>query len=305
MTRAEEAGQQPSRPVPARAGSGDHQLRQYGLEDRQTPGQAGVPATASPAQQAVSEKELEALEQEIGKDDLADPDDPAGFVRLDNARRRLADLVLLEELTAAGFCGVAFDMFVLELAAYGIAVLMAWMRTGQIAGQCATQGRPLAGSLPGQWSRDDRLEVAVETSGRALKHFIEEVLKRRLWDPRRGASLKTFFVGSCVLQFPNVYEVWRTEQRPWRAVEIIEPGTEEAIAPLRRGGDWSDPTAEDVIRSQLTQEMLGSIKDRRTRTAAEMVMRGYPFAEAGAAAGLSAAAVEGRLYRLRLRGRSR
>ena len=209
----------------------------------------------------------------------------------------------MEELAAAGFCGLAFDIFVIELAAYGIDALMAWMRTGEIARQCSTQGRPLAGGLPGQWSRDDRLEIAVETTGRALKHFIGEVLKPRRWDPGRGASLKTFFVGSCVLQFPNVYDVWRTDQRAWSTVEVIEPGTEDAYALAPHGGGWSDPTAEDVIRRLLTQETLDTITDPRTRTAAEMVMDGHPFASAGAAVGLSAAAVEGRLYRLRRRPR--
>lgn len=303
MARAEEAGQQPTRPVPARAGSDGHKPQQHDPEDRQEPGQPSISAIARPAWPAVSETAVEALEQEIGKEDLADPCDPAELARVENARRRLADLVLMEELAAAGFRGVAFDMFVTELAAYGIAALMAWMRTGQIARQCTSQGRPLAGSLPGQWSRDDRLEIAVETTARALKHFIGEVLIPRRWDPRRGASVKTFFVGSCVLQFPNVYDLWRTEQRTWSTVEVIEPGTEDAAAPVPHGGCWSDPTAEDVIGRLLTKETLGAIRDPRTRTAAEMVMHGHPFAEAGEAVGLSAAAVEGRLYRLRRRPR--
>jgi hypothetical protein len=237
----------------------------------------------------------------MGEEDLARPGDADELARLENARRRLADRVLAEELAAAGYCGVTFEMFVIELSSYGIAALMAWMRTGQIAVQCAAKGRPMAGGLPEQWSRDDRLEIAVETTARALKHFIGEVLIPGRWDPGRGASLKTFFVGSCVLQFPNVYSVWRTEQRPWKAVDVIEPGTEDAAVPLTQGASWSDPTAEHVLRRELTRENLDAIKDPRTRKAAEMVMDGYSFAEAGAAAGLTAAAVEGRLYRLRRR----
>ena len=248
MARAEEAGQQPTRPAPAtRSGS----PRPHDPEDKQAQARAGTSTTASLAWHVVSEKEVEALEQEINEEDLANADDPAELARVENARRRLADLVLVEELAAAGFCGVAFDMFIIELAAYGIAALMAWMRTGQIAMQCATKGRPLEGGLPERWSREDRLEIAVETTARALKHFTGEVLKPRRWNPARGASLKTYFVGSCVLQFPNVYNVWRTEQRPWSVVEVIEPGTEDATSPLPQGNCWSDPTAENVIRRQL------------------------------------------------------
>jgi hypothetical protein len=301
MTRAEEAGQ-PARHVSAQPGTDSHKPQQHDPEIQHDSGWPGA-ALARPAWSAVSEEAVEALEKEIGKEDLADPCDPAELARVESARRRLADLVLMEELAASGFRGVAFDMFVTELAAYGIAALMAWMRTGQIARQCSTQGRPLADSLPERWSRDDRLEIAVETTARALKHFIGEMLIPQRWDPSRGASLKTFFVGSCVLQFPNVYDVWRTEQRAWCTVEVIEPGTEDTAAPVSHGRCWSDPTAEDVIRRLLTKETLGAIKDSRTRTAAEMVMHGHRFAEAGEAVGLSAAAVEGRLYRLRRRPR--
>jgi len=297
MTRAEEAGQQPVRPVPAPSRPRSRRKRQSGAEEHH----ADAVAAARPGRHAVSEEDVEALELEMGEEDLARPGDPDELARVENARRRLADLVLVEELAAEGFCGVQFEMFVIELSSYGIAALMAWMRTGQIARQCAAKGRPVAGGLPDQWSPDDRLEIAVETTARALNHFIGEVLIPGRWDPGRGASLKTFFVGSCVLQFPNVYSVWRTEQRPWKAVDVIEPGTEDAAIPLTHGASWSDPTAENVIRRELTQENLDAIKDSRTRKAAEMVMDGYSFAEAGAATGLSAAAVEGRLYRLRRR----
>jgi DNA-directed RNA polymerase specialized sigma24 family protein len=58
-----------------------------------------------------------------------------------------------------------------------------------------------------------------------------------------------------------------------------------------------------VIRRQQVNEILVGITDTRTRKAAQMVMLGYEYADAGAAAGLSADAVEGRLYRLRRRPR--
>lgn len=89
MARAEEAGQQPTRPVPARAGSGARRPQQHDPQDRQAPGQPGTSAMARPAWPAVSEKAVEALEQEIGKEDLADPGDPAELARVENARRRL------------------------------------------------------------------------------------------------------------------------------------------------------------------------------------------------------------------------
>jgi hypothetical protein len=288
MGQAEEAGQQPSRLSPDQPGTQQAAPRAH----RDTAAGGDAP-------------DLERGECEITDDDLAVPGDPRERARVENAARRLADRQLVDELEAAKFTGPVFDVTVNELAAYGIAILMAWMRTGEIVRRCLARGRPLAdaGRFAAQWSRDDRLEIAVETTARALRYFVEEVLKPGRWNHRRGATLRTYFVGACLLQFPNIYELWVNEQKRWGVVELAEPGTEETWEPGRGDGAWSDPTADEVIRRQQVNEIFADITDPRTRKAAQMVMLGYEYADAGAEVGLSADAVCGRLYRLRRRPR--
>ena len=40
-------------------------------------------------------------------------------------------------------------------------------------------------------------DLATDTVLAALEAFLEKVLKRNRWDPAKGASLKTFFIGQC------------------------------------------------------------------------------------------------------------
>lgn len=303
MTQAEEAGATPrTASAPAR-----RHARKAGLprpDDQHTAGQdCPLAAHAVAWHPPLRDDEVDAVEREITDDDLRAPADPHEHALVENACHRLADRMLLEELTATGFTGVLFEVAVTEFAAYGIAVMMAWMRTGKIVSQCKARGRPLAlGSAAGRWTRDDRLEIALETTGRAMRFFIENVLKPGKWDHRRGATLKTFFVGACLLQFPNVFDLWANELRRWDQVNTTELGADETTADgASRDACWSDPTGDTVIRRQRTQEALSEIKDPRTRRAVEMVMGGHTFKEAGKAVGLSAEAVEGRLYRLRRR----
>jgi DNA-directed RNA polymerase specialized sigma24 family protein len=288
MGQAEEAGQQPSRLSPDQPGS-----------------QQAVPGAHRDTAAGTGGLDLEPDECEIADDDLAVPGDPRERARVENAARRLADRALVDELKAARFTGPTFDVTVNELAAYGIATLMAWMRTGEIVRQCLARGRPLAdaGRYTAQWSRDDRLEIAVETAARAVRYFVDEVLKPGRWNHRRGATLRTYFVGACLLQFPNIYELWVNEQKRWGVVELAEPGTEETREPGRGGEAWSDPTADEVIRRQQVDEIFAGITDPRTRKVAQMVMLGYEYADAGAEVGLSADAVGGRFHRLRRRPR--
>jgi hypothetical protein len=284
MGRAEEAGQQPSRLSPAQAEVS-----------------CGIPAGHDASLgDCGSLPGAEAVECEIGDEDLFVPGDPRERARVDNAERRLADRDLVAGLAAAGFAGPAFEITVNEFAAYGVATLMSWTRTGEIARKCLDRGRPLPGAdrVMAVWSRDDRLEIAVEATARALRYFVEDVLKAGRWNYRRGATLRTFFVGACLLQFPNVYEVWVNEQKRWEAVDLVEPGDEEA--PLARDyAAWGDPVAGAVVSRQHVREVLAGIPDPRTRKAAAMVMLGYEHADAGAELGLTAEAVGGRLYRLR------
>lgn len=245
------------------------------------------------------DSEVSEIERELTDDDLGTPDDPAERARVENATRRLADQAHAAELAAAGFTGLIFDVAVTEWASYGIAVLMAWMRTGQIAGKCAAKGRPMSDFAP-RWSRDDRLEIAIEATARGLRYFIDEVLKPGKWDHRRGTTLKTYFIGACLLQFPNVFDIWATDQRRWAQLDIT---SEEAPDDGAGRGDpqWADPTGAAVLRKCTVGECLAGIQDQRTREAARMVFGyGASHAEAGAAVGLSAAGVEGRLYRLRI-----
>lgn len=59
------------------------------------------------------------------------------------------------------------------------------------------------------WLLDDNgdtiMGLARETAAAALHFFRFKVLMKGKWDAAKGASLATFFVGQCRLQFANVY----------------------------------------------------------------------------------------------------
>lgn len=280
MGNAEEAGRPPRK------------ARQSGRS--RSPGHAAQDKKVQPGEfrPGLRDRDVDAIERELTDDDFGSP---AQRARAENAMRRLADHALVEELRAAGFAGPVFEVAQTELAAYGISVLMGWMRTGQIFARCKASGRPLSTSAP-QWSPDDRLEIAIETTARGLRFFVDHVLKPGRWDYQRGTTLRTYFIGACLLQMPNVFDGWLTEQRHWAQVNDEIPLDDAA------GGDpqWADPTGDAVLRACEIREWLDSITDPKTRHAAWLVLAHQAsHQEAGEAVGLSADAVEGRLYRLR------
>ena len=116
-----------------------------------------------------------------------------------------------------------------------------------------------------------------------------------------GAELGWNLVGACLLQFPNVFAVWVSEQKRWHAINHTDTPEDAETATARGDVSKYDPTCEAVLQHEAAQAVLGTIQDAKIRAAVQMVARGFTFAEASRSLGLSARAVEGRLHRLRSR----
>ncbi len=208
----------------------------------------------------------------------------AEFANSKEAQRlaRLAnDRDLVYELSLRRYEGPSWRKFANGLAAYGFQVIRAWLSTGRLFMECKRKGLGLP--VPVQHrTRADILELTGETVAISLATFREKVLIPGRWDPTRGASLMTFFIGQCVYQFPNVYRRWVRETAPIRldAAEVEEqpslPRLDKMID-LRRALAALPP--EDVRHLQIMVEM------------------GYSAAEIAKITGASKRSVQSRLYR--------
>lgn len=186
---------------------------------------------------------------------------------------------------------------------YGMAVMLSWTRTGKIVSECRKKNRPLelAERGPGHWSYTDRLELAGETVAVALKFFLEKVLRPGRWHYGGGAALRTFFVGACVLKFPNVYDRWAGEQDRWNKT-FDGHATLEDVEMQWVAGDliWKDPTGNAVLRQDTVRTMLDGVKNPTARTAIKkVIIDGEKHEEAAGDLGVTARAVEGYIYRFK------
>jgi hypothetical protein len=165
--------------------------------------------------------------------------------------RRARDLEMLNSLALARFEGPAFEVFAGELAAYGYPVVLSWLRRGTIWRHCAERGRPLYPTdaereiLEGQF--DERLELALETVAEGLKFFRERVLLAGRWSFDGGAALTTYFIGACLLAFPNVFRRWDAAGRRWNlalASAVLASPEGRTVADLPGAGPVS---ASDIV----------------------------------------------------------
>lgn len=216
-----------------------------------------------------------------------------------NLARRAADHQLLQHLARCGFSGPAQEGLEAELAAYAYPVMMAWTRSGEIIKKAAEKGRPLSvGDHGPGWSRDDRSELSAETIARALVFFRTQVLQAGRWDPGRGATIKTYFIGACLFQFPNVYRRWDRERRHWHDNVIMtldDPDDPARLSQIPGDDDPADTALAAMQRDQILAEL--SNRDPILHRAFQLRREGYTDTEAAKLTGLTARALEGRWYR--------
>lgn len=207
--------------------------------------------------------------------------------KTDYLQRLESDRSLIEELKAAGFVGAHYDYFETEIAKYGIAVMTAWTQTRQVFAKLRERGR---GGLPEPF--DDQLrdhetasELAMETVAFALRNFRSYVLIPGRWDPDKGASIRTYFIGQCLIQFANVYRRWHTETYPKTDWSYFK---NEAVLAAR----GYEHVEDDVQLKTSVDSTLSAVGKDLVKEMLVLYGAGHTHAEIGRALGTSTKKVE-------------
>lgn len=200
------------------------------------------------------------------------------------------DAELNTQLMLNGYTGPLWDRLADALAGYGIQVIGAWTcgRKRTIFQQCRAKG---IGSLVlSDYTPEEGFELALETVAKAIVTFRDNVLKPGRWKPSRGATLKTFFIGQCVYQFPNIY-------RRWQASEDNERLVTQQVRAMDPEAFRSTSKVDEVAhaRRELAKLAAKAPDDPAVLRFARRL--GYSFEELAEISGATVRALEGRLYR--------
>jgi hypothetical protein len=166
-----------------------------------------------------------------------------------------ADAALVDELRRAGFSGPVYELFENHLAAHGLAVVRAWLISGEMFRRCAARGQ-MVGRRPYDWTEHDISSLANETVTRALVAFREKGLRAGGWRADGGAALTTYFVRGCVYAFPNVYRRWRRDQDRGGAPSssnLRSPSLPRPTSTTRRRAPCANSTLDTPDETRITE----------------------------------------------------
>ena len=216
--------------------------------------------------------------------------------------RLAADKEAVRRVQLQGFHGPAWAELSDALMRYGHTVIGAWIRTGRVFRRCREKKIRVRKPPPEGFRREDTEQLAWETVAMGLTRFQNDILATSRWDPTKGASLKTFFVGQCLIQFATVYGDWcRRAQREAALAAALASLPPEAHSP-----DLAEDFERKNNEAELLDRMLGRFTRERTRERTRAVVllkrEGWSQQEICEALGETEKAVEGLLRRLREKG---
>lgn len=204
-----------------------------------------------------------------------------------------ADLELLAALEHVDPEGPAWKAIAEELARYGFTVIRAWLRSGAIFRKCAENNHKLDSSKAVLLTEQDIEDIAVETVARALTTFHRRVIKPRRWRTGGTASLASWFVKTCTMEFPNQWRYWLRQNAT--NDRINESAREQAFL-ASRSHLSAPPLSQRLEVEDLALELA---PDPTTREILILRADGYRYGEIAEILGLSETAVSQRIHRLR------
>lgn len=204
---------------------------------------------------------------------------------------------LLDELQREGYDGPRTAILRADLWEFGWFALRGMIREGTITH--VETGHPHRSMSPADRqvlheSSEQRELVVLDALEIAVPCFLDHLRAGR-WRPERGASMATYFIGTCASGFWRAYDRWTRV----RVHELMLLDNLRLEPPAGAG-------TSDEIRFVELRESLRPLFEAATfeeRIICAGILRDLSHAEIGRDLGISARAVEGRLHRLRRRAR--
>ncbi|WP_411143069.1 RNA polymerase sigma factor [Streptomyces sp. x-80] len=171
-------------------------------------------------------------------------------------------------------------------------IMCAWISDGSIFRKLHQIGPFRLPFLALRNDPDTVSEIAGLTVAVAVKKFRNNIGSRHGWDPSQGSTLSTFFIGQCLLCFPNEYRRWLRENQSLQFRDVSLAEIEHLL-----GTYSNDP--EFIVMTRLAIHDILSTVDERTRLALIAYAIGYPQRDIATILKITPKAVEMLIYRAR------
>lgn len=187
---------------------------------------------------------------------------------------------------------------------YGYAVFTGWGISGLLHQRAAAhKGTPGANRIPEtlRLDPDDAMSLAGELIVTVIDTFRAKVLAKGKWSELGGASLKTYFVGWCLMHLPDTYVRWnRRERSGGRAESLDDPTADLSKARVVDLAAVTDLQAEARIELEIA---VAAVDDPQIVQMFQLQAAGYALEAIAEILDVTESVVRTKMSRARIRMR--
>lgn len=218
--------------------------------------------------------------------------------------QRVAESEILLRLQLTGFDPNSDDWRELmhALIEYGWAVFTGWGISGTLRRQVAAHNGAKGAHLIPEGLRldpDDAAGLATELMLHVIDLFRSKVLAKGRWSQDGGASLKTYFVGWCLMHLARVYVAWNKHERVDGRVPSFDDPTKRTLQTSAKAKDRTPAQAADT-RLEL-EAVVALIDDPEVVRMFELQAAGYELEAIAEVLGTTEGVVRTKMTRARKR----
>jgi hypothetical protein len=231
------------------------------------------------------------------------PDQRArALARLDDAAR--VDQARFELSLDGPVDGPATRQLFEDLWLYAWPVLKAFLRTGRMSGLVRQYAPHLHGAIHPEdmvvlhAAEAERDALSIDVISRTVKDFRESAIIKGGWKAyEAGASVRTYFIGSCALNFPRAYAKWSADRGGRVAGVARANGIDLDAVGEHIAARVPDPSSVAADRDDL-RRMIDKAQPM-TKVILGLLTESMSQIQIAAELRMTVRAVEGRMYRFR------
>lgn len=211
-----------------------------------------------------------------------------------------ADCRRAETLRTLGQDHERFVEYGLNLRDYGINTLIKQWRRGELRPIVHRKTRIELPPPPPSWLDTDINSIIFEAVIRSVEPFMHSAILQGGWRPEGGASIKTYFIGSCYFTFATDYRrEYRAEVKASKALQRRKPDLELDVIRYVHHTIGRDPERTAIDRAEI-RRLLALATHARIPEIVFLLADGMTSNEVGAELGMTGNAVDQALKKFRV-----
>jgi DNA-directed RNA polymerase specialized sigma24 family protein len=139
---------------------------------------------------------------------------------VEHAEQLAADAAYVRRFRETNCLSDEFRNWLTDLINSTTRLLISWCKRGLIFKKTHATLWPRTGEGMASWDKTELLSLVGEVQARAAIMLRDRGIRGGLWDPKKGATLRGYFLRGCIRMFASFWPTWSRQHEHWAQLQV-------------------------------------------------------------------------------------